>query len=503
MQFLGGTMSLYHGGYVAAGVAMRNRGYGTITLSGIPQGAKIVSAYLFWDILANAEQPSFKQGKITSTTWFSRLPFNLVSVLSSALSGTRVSSGPDPCWGNVANFSYRAEVTSQITGNGSYYLSGFASGTTNGQDPWLVGSTAPMMEGASLVVIYSDQSSPATDITIYNGSFETQGKVGSQTISGFSVSSVKQARTTFIVADGQKDSKPGFSFNGTPISVPFSGQDHQDGTNYSQGNLWDTQTVDVGSLIAPNSSSATLTAQGGPDCIVWVAQVLAVSGNPITSNVESLALLAPVSSGISLSVIHGYNDPAYNRTNPSECDIASARDHCRNQQFGLDLVPGSGWDGYILAPAPGIPVDFVPGYGGDCLNFQLDNGVNLNICHFARDNEVTSLMGEHVDRGTKLGVASTLNGSWQPIHLSLDSRSSKLPIYDHSLPSPEEHYQTGGWTVPLTLANNVTILTDRTPYYAPIQFAGVYSIEGHSLVWDGHTSDQKFAPFTSTNVEVP
>src|SRR5690242_19592431 len=40
-----------YGGYVAAGVAMRNKGYGTITISGIPRGSKVVRAFLYWDIL--------------------------------------------------------------------------------------------------------------------------------------------------------------------------------------------------------------------------------------------------------------------------------------------------------------------------------------------------------------------------------------------------------------------------------------------------------------------
>lgn len=34
------------GGYVAAGVGMRNLGYGTISLQGIPSGSQVVAAYL-------------------------------------------------------------------------------------------------------------------------------------------------------------------------------------------------------------------------------------------------------------------------------------------------------------------------------------------------------------------------------------------------------------------------------------------------------------------------
>ncbi|GAI04799.1 unnamed protein product, partial [marine sediment metagenome] len=59
---IGSDFSLYQrfiftlpGGYVATGVGMRNRGYGDITISGIPSGSTIEKAYLYWDILDNVE----------------------------------------------------------------------------------------------------------------------------------------------------------------------------------------------------------------------------------------------------------------------------------------------------------------------------------------------------------------------------------------------------------------------------------------------------------------
>src|SRR5580658_1344314 len=40
-----------NGGYESAGVAMRNLGYGTIDLTGIPSGSTVEYAYLLWDVL--------------------------------------------------------------------------------------------------------------------------------------------------------------------------------------------------------------------------------------------------------------------------------------------------------------------------------------------------------------------------------------------------------------------------------------------------------------------
>ena len=41
-------------------------------------------------------------------------------------------------------------------------------------------------------------------------------------------------------------------------------------------------------------------------------------------------LKAPVSAGITLTVVHGYNDPLPT----ARCVIGAAADHCGNQQYG-------------------------------------------------------------------------------------------------------------------------------------------------------------------------
>lgn len=263
---LGRLQPLYlRGGYVAAGIGMRNRGFGTISISGIPNGSSIRAAYLYWDILANLEVPSFAQGKINGNP----------------VMGTLAGMHVDPCWGNTANFAYRADVTEFVRGNGDYRLTGFASGMTDGQDPWTVGSTRPMAEGASLVIVYENSRSPWTQVVIYDGSFETSGALATQTIRGFMAPSpLTKASVTFIGADGQDAAEPGSRFNGSPLaSVGWDGSDSQAEPSYSRGNLWDTMTADVTSLVSPGDTLATATVQGGPDCLVWVALIFSVQGD--------------------------------------------------------------------------------------------------------------------------------------------------------------------------------------------------------------------------------
>ena len=118
------------------------------------------------------------------------------------------------------------------------------------------------------------------------------------------------------------------------------------------------------------------------------------------------ALLAPVSAGQQLTVIHGYNDPLPGET----CIIGNASDHCRNQQFALDLVPSEQNNRDILAPLPGQ----IAWIAGNCLGIRTQDDLNLNVCHFAQFNVAQFAT---VARGAVLGTRST---SW--IHLSLDDR---------------------------------------------------------------------------------
>ena len=174
---------------------------------------------------------------------------------------------------------------------------------------------------------------------------------------------------------------------------------------------------------------------------------------------RDVALLAPVSRGMEVTVVHGYNDPPWQAGGGRLplCEIATTRDHCANQQFGLDLRPGRGWDHRILAPAAGTVGQTVPGAGGPCLLLRLDDGINANICHFGA---VTVPAGSRVDRGAVLGRAAT---PW--IHLNLDARPSSC---------------SGGWRLPRA----------RTGYFCPVQLVGSHSFEGHDLAWDGHTGNQ-------------
>lgn len=250
------------GGYVAGGISLRNRGAGKIRISGIPSGAKIKGAYLLWSVLGNGESSSFKKGKFAGKK----------------ITGTKVGSGADPCWNGVTTgYAYRANVTKKVKGNGTYKLKGFASGIKNAADPW-VKSKAPLAEGASLVVVYQKSTYPLTKVILSNGYAMVAGDTATANVNfGFAATNpVGAVKTTFIGADGQSAGEPDSTVNGVPIAA--ADWDGTDGPTprYSQGNLWDTDTVNLTNVVKPGNTSARITVSGGPDCLAWVGQAFSI-----------------------------------------------------------------------------------------------------------------------------------------------------------------------------------------------------------------------------------
>jgi hypothetical protein len=148
----GPAAAFANAGYAAAGVGLRDQGSGTITIGGIPGGANwIARAYLFWAII-NDVDPG---GAMT---------INGHGVVGS-LNGTDVS----PCWPPPTIYTYSANVTPFVTGNGTYTLSGYPTGLTGGQDPFVNPDAKPLIEGASLVVFYGQALATGTPISSVEG----------------------------------------------------------------------------------------------------------------------------------------------------------------------------------------------------------------------------------------------------------------------------------------------------------------------------------------------
>ncbi len=268
----------FRGGYVANGTGLRNRGWGTIKLSGIPSGSTVYKAFLYWSVVDFWQSARHARGKFNGNN----------------ITGTYIGADHETCWlsDDASSYSYRADVTQYVKGNGNYYLRSFASGLTDGSDPWSAPVKTPLIQGASLVVLFQNSSYPWTRFVIWDGSAtvpDTNSQVFIQ-LGGFSTSNpVGPTYTTFIGGDGQNSPEPASRVNYNDVAAAdWDGTDPQAGGNYSNGNLWDTDTASVGMYLSPGQTSVRIDVSGSPDCLNWVAQVFSTSSGTLDTDKDAL-----------------------------------------------------------------------------------------------------------------------------------------------------------------------------------------------------------------------
>jgi hypothetical protein len=258
-----------NGDYVANGVGLRGGTApsfgppltsGNIAISGIPAGATVARAFLYWGLLDNGLNPAANQ----------------VTLNGKPVAGSLLGSGPDTCWGRTNSFTFRAEVTPLVAGNGTYTIGGIPTGA------------ALLPEGASLVVIYQAAGLPTKTVMLADGNVSIPSGVSTSTasFSGFSSAGPVAATTTFMVGDGQLQqfgpTRASFTGSLGTLNIPglFAA---------NNGPLWDTDTVNVSTLVGAGSSSSSATVQVTGDCVLWSAQAFSVTSAPVTTPVAQTA----------------------------------------------------------------------------------------------------------------------------------------------------------------------------------------------------------------------
>lgn len=299
------------GDYEAAGVGMRNLGGGTINIS-IPAESTISHAFLYWAIIRRTDRPAPNTGKLNGTI----------------IRGTLVGTSGDPCWPflDAGNFIdvYRANV-SAFANNGVNTLSDFPSGLTDNTPPQSAPRAFPLLEGASLVVIFENSLFNVNTVIIRDGA-QTLNRESVLTsfgnftpVSGIGADEI--AKTTYIVADGQARFPANQAkFDGTVVAGPTSGLKTLDAFDGADGianvfgldGLWDTLTVDVSSEFAPGvatSADAGVVAGTDGDCLTWVAQVLSVKTSliPFEEIVSDSVDVASVGTGLTASFMPNFD----------------------------------------------------------------------------------------------------------------------------------------------------------------------------------------------------
>jgi hypothetical protein len=231
--------------------AMRGAGTGTITLSGV--SGTVTKAYLYWHGPTNSSDP------LANAT----VLFGGTSIL-----GTNIGFSSDNAWGFLNSQAYRADVTSLVSGNGSYSLANF---------------NKPGIEvnGASLMVFFDDgNAANDRDVVLFNNndsnapnSFDADG--WNVSLPGINYTS-GTAAVTMTVSDGQNFADDVLRINGTAVAGPgavFDGTTtpRNPGGPVSNGALWDIRSFDVTAFLSPGSNTLTVTTGVNTDYLSLVA----------------------------------------------------------------------------------------------------------------------------------------------------------------------------------------------------------------------------------------
>ncbi|MEZ5322520.1 MAG: hypothetical protein R2698_10685 [Microthrixaceae bacterium] len=189
-------------GVTGAGTGLRNRESGTITLTGVPEGATVGRAVLVWGILHDGSTPP-------NTVTFQGTPVS--ADVSAKPSGTL-------CWNDQGTMGYAADVTSLVAGNGTYTVSNPPRGSTRpDENPY---GDIPLTDGASLVVFYVGGGSNAQVRSDF--SFDTNTDDDSKILRTFGdFTSVGGPASLLLVgADGQSNASESIEFRGPPTVTP-------------------------------------------------------------------------------------------------------------------------------------------------------------------------------------------------------------------------------------------------------------------------------------------
>jgi uncharacterized repeat protein (TIGR01451 family) len=252
-------------GAESAGTGLRNRDHGAITISGIPVGATVGRAVLVWGILYDTDVPA-------DTITFDGHPV--------AADVTQSTSG-NLCWGDTDTVGYAADVTSYVTGNGTFEITDPPRGTTRvDSDP---AGTLPYTDGATLVVFYNGggaQNQVLSDFA-YDTNTDSDGAIERSFSDIHSVGGA--AWLTLAGPDGQTNFGETITLSGDGDEQrvdTWDGSDPQDGPSFDIGNLWDTDRYDVSAIVPAGQPTLNVSHSFDTDCIGVGAAVLQVSQIP-------------------------------------------------------------------------------------------------------------------------------------------------------------------------------------------------------------------------------
>lgn len=228
------------------------------TVAGIPVGATVDAAYLYW---AGSGSPDATVTFAGSAVTADR------TATDTYLNGNTV----------LAFFGAVRDVTGQVSGNGTYTLSGL-SVTTGGAHC----TSQAVMGGWGLVVVYRQPGAAPRRIQLRDGLFTL--RYGTETISltGFTGAASPSVRLTYLVHEGDPDQTGDWAY---PERVYFNGTSLTNNNAFNSTVLGTTNRhgVDMDSYapaLAAGATGATLQLASGSDLVLPQVAVTSIAVAP-------------------------------------------------------------------------------------------------------------------------------------------------------------------------------------------------------------------------------
>jgi hypothetical protein len=188
---------------------------------------------------------------------------------------TQTISG-DLCWGDTATIGFAADVTPYVTGNGTYTVSNPVNGVVRVDDDPV--GTLPYTDGASLIAFYTGGG--ANNQVLSDFTYNTN-RAGAIDRAFAGIHSVGGAASILLAGpDGQNIFGETFTFTGSAIITlnnTWDGSDPQLSPSFAMGNLWDTDSYDMSTILPAGQTSLAFHNAITEDCIGVGAAVLQVA----------------------------------------------------------------------------------------------------------------------------------------------------------------------------------------------------------------------------------
>lgn len=256
-------------------------GTSSATVSGIPAGSTIVGAYLYF--VGDGDTPDYTVNFNGSTV-----------TASQQYSDTLVFPGGG---GGNANYNYfggYVDVTSLVTGNGTYTFGGLSVQNVDngGFGGALYCTNWGVVAGWGLVVVYQNGSEPLRVINIYDGLEHFYNSNITLNPGNFKIpTSPINGKFSVIVWGGDPDISGGetLSFNGTaltdvynPAGNVYNSTIDDLGTLYTNQS-WgvDIDTYDISAYLAAGQTSGTTYYATGNDDNYLTAEIVSVTNTPV------------------------------------------------------------------------------------------------------------------------------------------------------------------------------------------------------------------------------